>query len=211
MRYAVGSILLVGSLMLATQACAAARDDAWENLRHVTRRRNYTVVDRQSKCAVGRILSVTDHSVTLRTSQTATITVERANVLRVSDGPHTNDMVYSARSSWSDVQSIPKNSRETARVVTKDGKEHEGKILEASEIHLILLLSGKRVELAKDDISRVEYVRYKPLSESGQFAAQEMYFVDPELWPYFLNIGVKMSVRLYDVSMPESNAPIHCG
>jgi hypothetical protein len=207
MRIRFGPALAV-CLALSSSTVGLARDDPWENLRRVTRHRAYTFVDRESSCITGQILVVTYQSVTIKPVQANNITMERRNVVRVTDWNGTNNVIYSAKSSWSDVEAI--QAKASAKVLTKNGRAYEGKIVSASDTGMTLLHPVGNTNLAKEDIAQVYYVRSKPMSEGAEHSAQELFVVDPRLWPYFLNISPKISVRLYDSSMPEENAPVQC-
>jgi hypothetical protein len=209
MRIRFGLVLTV-YLAFSLPALGAAKDDSWENLRRVTWHRTYTFVDHESNCFAGQILTVADQSVTIKRPQAKNITVERQNTLRVTDGRHINDVIYSAKSSWADVEGILPKTKEGVRVRTTSGRKYDGKLASASDTSITLMHPGGNINLAKADITQVYYVRYKPLSEGAEHSAQEMFFVDPRLWPYFLNISAKIPVRLYDSSVPEDNAPVQC-
>lgn len=99
---------------------------------------------------------------------------------------------------------------ESVTIVTTDGKHHNGKLGAVGESQVTLTRSGREVKFSKSDIRRFYYVRSKPLSDSGAYAAQEAVFLDPELWPYLLRIPPKVRVLLYDSSVPEDNTPFHC-
>lgn len=55
--------------------------------------------------------------------------------------------------------------------------------------------------MSKADVSKVYYVRVKPASDSAAHAVQEMFVLDPELWPHFLHLGGKIAVPVYDSSV----------
>jgi hypothetical protein len=218
-------IILSGQLMLALQAPGAtepAQQDSWDNLNHVTHRRTYTFVDRGSNCVGGEIVTVTDRSVTLKRldwlggtrPKYVTLTIERPNVLRIEDGGDVIDVVYSGRSSWSELQGFQHlGSVEAVLLITKDGKRHKGKLVEVSDKQVKLAHSNKTSEITKAEVSQVYYIRSAPISDGAQYTVQEMGWiglVDPELWPYVLHIPPKISVLLYDSSMPEDDAPVEC-
>lgn len=209
MRIRFGPALTV-CLALSMRALGAAKADPWENLMRVTKHRAYTFVDRESNCVTGKILNVTGQSVTIMSPEAKSITIERKNALRVTDGRHVFDVVYSAKSSWSDVEALPPKTKEQVRVLTKDGREYEGNLVSVSETEMTLMQTTGNTKLVKEDIAQVYYVRYKPLSEGVEHSAQEMFFADPRFWPYFLNISAKISVRLYDSSVPEDDSPVQC-
>src|SRR5215469_18057715 len=51
------------------------------------------------------------------------------------------------------------------------------------------------------------------LQESRQnqkYSAQEDFWIDPRLWPYYLKLVPRLPVRLYDPSLPDDNTPVRC-
>ena len=102
------------------------------------------------------------------------------------------------------------NPGEAALVTMKDRKRHRGKLVEASDERVTLTGWGKKVAISKWHVSQVYYLRWNPMTGSALYSAQEMYFIDPQLWPYLLHIAPKIRVLLYDSSMPEDNAPVEC-
>ena len=214
--------ICVMQLMPALGTCAADADDSWDNLGRVNRSRTYTFMDRDSLCVGGRIASFTDQSVTVQTTRwrrsaagkmtvdQGVVTLERPKVMLVGEDARIGDALYSGRSSWSDLKDIHLEPGESVTIVTTDGKHHNGKLGAAGENQVTLTRSGREVKFSKSDVRRFYYVRSKPLSDSGADAAREAVFLDPELWPYLLGITPKVRVLLYDSSVPEDNAPLHC-
>jgi len=43
------------------------------------------------------------------------------------------------------------------------------------------------------------------MSDGLVYSAQEFAVIDPRLWLYWLNIGVKIPVLIYDASAPDDN------
>ena len=84
MRIRVDLLLTACYLTVSFCASAAGADDSWNNLKHVTPERYYTVVDRKSNCVTGHIVKADDHEFTLKPPNQTSATVDRANVLRVS-------------------------------------------------------------------------------------------------------------------------------
>ena len=219
MRTSFSAVTLAGCAMIAAQVVGAAestKDDSWQNLKHVRHDRAYTFVDRERNCIAGETVAVTQHSITLKRwnatgTNSTTVTLDRPNLLRVTDGGQAYDVLYSGRSSWSDVQGtqgIP--ASEAVLLITKDGRRHRGKLAEVSENYAKLRQWNKTVGIPKNDVAQVYYLRYTPPSASAMYAAQEMFFLDPDLWPYMLGIAPKIPVLLYDSSMPENNDPVEC-
>jgi hypothetical protein len=120
----------------------------------VTWSRKYTFVLRDGTSTSACIVGISADSVKLGA---APAQLARPDVVRVSDGPNAENIIYGARGSWSDVQAILSRRAVALRVVTKTGAS----------------LSGN----TKADVARVYYWRKKPASGSGQCAAQS--------WPLF--------------------------
>ncbi len=194
--------------LLSAGAVGLPAASEWDNLKLVTHRRSYGFVLRDGTCVTGKIVSVAADAVKI--DQPTPATLKRPDIIRVSDGDHSYSVVYSSRSSWSDVAGIPPNENEYLRVVTKDGKQHEGSADQVGEAGMTLVKKGKSVNIAKSDVARVYFVRLKPLSDSARYSDEEHFPLNPELWPYYWNIGVHMPVLLYDSAEPEDNSKIVC-
>lgn len=207
-----GRIVSASLLLLAAGAIAGAiagcGDEEWANLKQVTHRRSYGFALRDGTCATGRIVSMTADSVKINEPDPATL--KRLEIVRVSDGDHAYNVVYSGRSSWSDVAAIPASEKAFLRVVTKAGKQYEGSGDQVGEAGMMLVKAGKTVNILKNDVAQVYYVRLKPLSDSARYSDEEHFPLNPELWPYYWNIGVHMAVLVYDSSVPEDNSKVVC-
>ena len=202
-------------------ASTAAADDSWQNLKHITHERYYTVVDRKSNCITGHIVKTNDHELTLKLSNRTYATLDRANVLRVSvsqaapyfpprvqaDVGRVYDVIYNDKSSWSDLKSL---AGQKVKVVKTGGETYEGQLLITSETQLELDRTGGTLEFAKEDIVQVYHLRPKPLTDSEKYSAQEDFWIDPRLWPYYLKLVPRLPVRLYDSSLPDDNTPVRC-
>ncbi|HYL67984.1 MAG TPA: hypothetical protein VEX69_02365 [Candidatus Limnocylindria bacterium] len=193
-------------------------DDQWENLKQITRRRTFLYVDRQLQCGNGKIDQVTERTVTLKREDHTKITIARQDLLRLGEwGLSANGIVYSARSSWTDVRNqlhSPNNPHRRARlrIVALDGKIHEGQLIEVDETHLALLDEGKKVQLAKSDIAKVYYLRLKPWSDRAEYIVQEapvIWIIDPEVVRYELDTS-RIPVLLYDSSALQDESAIEC-
>ena len=202
------AVLLASSLALALPAQGATPDAGWGVLAHVTWARDYSFVLRDGTSAAGVVLSVSPDSVTLSvrgeppSTKTSTVTLERSNVLRVDDGVKGADLIYSGRSSWSDVRAIPPyEGVERLEVVTRSGARLTGKTATVSDVEITL--AGHRIP--KADVSQVYYLRVKPLSDNWEHAFRESL----TLYPLSLLFQIhKIAVLLYDSSLPEDNTPL---
>jgi hypothetical protein len=182
-------------------------------------------------CHYGQIKTITDQSVLIRTDR-SDVTIEESNLIRVRLGfsgrsvPPDNPYlvlatVYSGRSSWSDlIGFMPFQSKShpgfTVRmsVTTTGGKLHRGSLgqVTGSEISLTDPF-GKEISIPKTEVSRIDYIRDKPLSDKEEFYWEELAMLrifDPALYPRVFHLGDKMPVRLYESDVPEDNSPVHC-
>ena len=218
--------LALSAPVLALAPCfsfyaSTAAGDSWQNLKHVTHERYYTVVDRKSNCITGHIVKTNDNELTLRLPNRTYATLDRANVLRVSvsgaapylpprvqaDVGRAYDVIYNDKSSWSDLKSL--GGREV-KVVKEDGETYQGKLLITSETQIELNGTGGTLEFAKKDIAQVYHLRPEPLTDSEKYSAQEGFWMDPRLWPYYFNLVPSLAVRFYDSSLPDDNLPVRC-
>jgi len=215
--------------LLAQCASGATNDDSWHNVSGVTRDRYYTVIDRKSNCITGHIVATTNAGITIKLPDSTSVTIDRINVLRVSvsqaapnfprnlqaDIGKVRDVIYNDKSSWSDLKVLAPLKRlhiegEMMRIVKKDGHSIEGKLADISDNSLEIerLVSSQNIPRA--DIAQAYYLRYKPLSDSVKYSAQEDFWYDPRLWPYYLKLSPKIPVRLFDASIPEDDSAPHC-
>jgi hypothetical protein len=206
-------VTLICCTAIAPRLEAGPKEDAWRNLTHITRARNYTVALHGGACYLGEVVSLNHLSVALQTMNGKTVTILREDVLRFGEEIAIDETVYSGRSSWLDVEQLPLNSKEHTRVEMKDGKSHEGKLIKSTANGVTMIESGRRVELMKQDISTVYFVRLRPWSASEEFRMREdfIFFVfNPKFWSMELNAGPKIPVLLYDASVTEDDTPFKC-
>lgn len=219
MRKTLGVILLGTCLTLPSNVLGQARpDEQWENLKQITRRRMYTYVDRSLHCGRAKIEQVTEQAVTLKHPDNTKISIERQDLLRLGEWALSPaGIVYSGRSSWSDVKNqrhSAKDSHKRARmrVVTLDGKSHEGQLIEVDDTHLALLDGDHRRQLTKSDISKVYCLKSKPYSERAEYIVEELpvlWLFDPEVLVHELTFS-RIPVLLYDSSAQQDDSAIAC-
>ena len=222
MKANLGRALLAGFIAFTLQPRGVAEtrpNDPWKILERVTHRRNYTFVRRDGTCVNAEIRAVSERSITLkrpvrtgaREPGHEVLEIARPNVLRVNDGWKPIDVVYSGKSSWADVRSLQGIfPSEAVLIITSDDKRYKTKCVEVSDTDIKLVEGSEFVEVAKVLVRQVYYIRERPMSSSAEYAAQEMALVDPELWPRMLHMAPKISVLLYDSSLPEDDTPVPC-
>ncbi len=117
-----------------------------------------------------------------------------------------DNAVFSARSSWSDVQFLILGSVEALEVTTK----REGTRMWTHPVITENRISDGKESFLRTDIARIVYVRLKPLSQFEQTALHEdVGWLAPRLWLHGLFKG-KLKVQLYDAALPEDNSRLSC-
>jgi hypothetical protein len=218
-RNSLGVILLTACSALPLNALGQSKkDDQWENLKQITRHRTYLYIDRRLHCGSAKIDQVNEQAVKLKRSDNTKITIDRQDLLRLGEwGLSAVGIIYSGRSSWSDVKNQRHSSKDPQksarmRLVTLDGKSHEGQLIEVDDAHLTLLDADNRIQLAKNDISKLYHLRFKPYSDRAEYVAEEaplIWALDPEVLWYALDF-TRIPVLLYDSSVPEDDRAIEC-
>jgi hypothetical protein len=209
------------ALLVAATLCIAppmmwpsTSDDQWNVVAKLTRKTTYTFVDRNHSCVSGKIRQLDDRAVTIIRRSAPEITMERTSLLRITWGGWAGGVIFSGRSSWSDViRIVGRSFQPQIAVVMKSGTEHRGKLLSASNVALTLENWRKKININKDEVSSVSYIRPAPLSESAAYADDELAWMkvfDPQLWPRLLHLQSPLSVVLYDASVLEDNSSIVC-
>ena len=219
LRNSLYVILLSACLALPSNALGQPKkDDQWENLRQITRRRTYMYIDRRLRCGAGMIAEVSEQAVTLKRADHTKIIIERQDLLRLGElGLSATGIIFSGRSSWSDVKNQRHSSKDTQRnarmrVITLDGKSHEGQLTEVDDARLALLDGDDRISLTRTDISKVYHLRFKPYSDRAEYVAGELPLIgalDPEVLKYELDF-TRIPVLLYDSSVAQDENAIEC-
>ena len=207
--------------------CADSRD-TWKSVQQLPHHASFMFLEQDRSCHFGQIQAVSDQSVIVRTDK-SDVTIARANLLRIQRGrpsaPSVNlflplSVVYSGRSSWADILMfmplISKwpSAKVRISVATTDGKLRKGDLKEVAEAEIILRDSfGKETQISRTDVSRVDYIRTKPLSDQQEFDWEELAMFrifDPVLYPRMFHAVDTIPVRLYDSALSEDDSPAQC-
>lgn len=212
---ALVTLALAGTLcLLPTKIWPSSSHDQWDTVAGIDRRASLTFVDRNPNCMDGKIKQADNRTVTVLRRSAPETTLERTNVLRISSGGWAGGVVFSGRSSWSDVvRIVGRRFHPDIDVAMKSGEEYKGKLLSASDRVLTVESLKKKKIINKSDVSTVSYIRPKPLSESAEYANEELAWMkvfDPQLWPHLLHLQSSMSIRLYDASLAQDESSIVC-
>lgn len=209
------TLALTGILaLLPAKIWSSSTDDQWEAVTKIDRGASLTFVDRARNCLGGKIKHADNRTITVMRRDAPDTTLERTSVLRISAGGWAGGVVFSGRSSWSDVLWIVgRHFHPDIGIALKSGEEYKGKLISASETGLIVEVSKRKRSIDKRDISIVNYIRPKPLSDSAEYADDELAWMkvfDPQLWPHLLHLRSSISVRLYDASLSQDDSSIVC-
>lgn len=209
-------------LALLLPIALAADKDPWTQLGAIARDNLYTIAVRSGRCEQGYITNLDGSSLTISTDLPPTrktashghdVAILRSDIIRIGDGTEIHNIIYSGRSSWVDVQASPVGPREHLMVALKSGRQVNIAPVATSASDLTFKSAGKSVIVRKLDISRVFYVRLKPLPDTYRFLAQEAPYLllfSPKTWQNALKINAMMSVLLYDSTVSEDNSLVPC-
>jgi hypothetical protein len=170
-----------------------------------------TFMMRDGTCVDGPISNITPKAVTVQPLQKPPVTILRADLLQVTQE---DAVLFSARSSWSDVETVQLSPHESFTVKTRKGQLIQGRPLSVSDKGLVykwFLWLKKRYP--KDQIVAVDYLRMKPASPAFDYFTQEapaLLFFYPEFYDRLAGLEGHVPVRLYDVLLHEDNAPLKC-
>lgn len=169
------------------------------------------VVTRSGKTYAGEVARVSDSEIVLVHSNGKSIyagSVARIDVLP-EKSPNANP--DPGGGSWK-VKDWTLTFWERVRIHTTDDHLYEGRVARVNGGD-IFLAHGKKETIARSDVSRVYYLRIKPMSESLSYASYEagpLLVLDPEAWPYLLRIGVGFAALIYDSAIPEDDPSTSC-
>jgi hypothetical protein len=224
-------VLAVPTLIFSV-SCAGA-DDPWQSLKELPHNVGFVFIKRGMTCQYGQLKALVGQSVLVRTDR-SDVTFAKSSLIRVRLGfggqlvPPSNPnlvlaTVYSGRSSWADlIEFMPFRSKPRSysnftvqmSVNTMTGKVRQGRLQQVTDSGITLADAfGKETSIAKMDVSRVDYIRDKPLSDKQEVYWDELAMFrifDPVLYPRLFHVGDKIPVRLYDISVPEDNSPVQC-
>jgi hypothetical protein len=140
------------------------------------------------------------------------VTVARLDAREVKDGYNEFDILYSGRSSWRDVQSVPKDLRwrgESLGITLKSGESVQGVPVDSTDSQLSVKQSKIGRDIAKADIALVDYIRIKPIPENRSIEFPTEIF-DPRIWPFIFRVGALMRVPLFNAALPEDDEFFQC-
>jgi hypothetical protein len=208
----------------ALAAYSAGGRDRWDLVRQLPHDASFTFIDRDRACHFGQVSSVTDQTIVVNTGKSKE-TLQRSALLYVQRGHYTDPyaplaVMYSGRSSWADIlvfmPLLTKYPSLELRmtVMTASGKLIKGNLKQVTENEIVLRDEfGKETQVPRTEVSRVDYIQSKPLSDKQEFDWEELAMLrifDPVLYPRLFHAGDTMSVGLYDRASNQDDSPLAC-
>ncbi len=188
----------------ALSLLCAPPETPWDALRHLSKHQVYTVLNRDGSCATGNFVSVSDSSFVIETGGQRTL--PKQAIVRISAGetPDVHTTVYSARSSWADVQSLQSPPYYSyLLLITNDGRQFVGSLIGVSPDQIIVTVDGSELRFAKEFLARVFLTGKKPAYEGTTIH-----------WnPIDLSkkvISRSQPVPLYEKTVQEDNSAVAC-
>jgi hypothetical protein len=203
--------LAAAILMLNAAGLAFAQFHHRNKVDRVPPSTSLTFMKRDGSCVTGPILKIEPKVVTIKQAQATPVTIERKDLLQASQG---DSLVFSARSSWADVEAVHLRPRESFEVKLRNSKLVDERPLRVTDDGVVckrFLWLKKRY--AKAQIMTVDYLRMKPDSDVFDYFTQEapaLLFFYPESYDRLKGLEGRIPVRLYDAAMREDDTALKC-
>ncbi len=170
-----------------------------------------TLIEKSGACFNGPLTAVSPKSVTIQPSGGPAVAIAR-NDLR--QAVQNNSILFSARSSWADVEATHLLGRESFVVKLRNGKTMKGTPYRIEDNGLVYKhLVWLKKTYPKSTIVTVDYLRVKPDAYGFDYFTQEapaLLFFYPEFYDQLKGLEGRVPVRLYDANQPEDNKPVTC-
>jgi len=180
------------------------------SLDSVTHSASFKFVEREGTCICGKILKADTRSITVQSFEKPSITLQKEDLLQVSQG---NALLYSARSSWADVSAVILYPREALVLSLKGTMQVRGKPTKTSSDGITLKHGLSSTLYPKSEILTVDYLRVKPATDDFMFVLAEapwLLVLDPEFYYRATGLPGRIRIRLYDTTKAEDDTPIAC-
>ena len=197
-------LLAIAFLIPMVRGFAQTPDSSAKKLQ---RDRIYTYLLKDGSCEFGEMVAATSQSLTVRRYNKPDLTLLLEKVIQIAQG---NEIFYSSRSSWSDVQAAKIYSRETMMVVLKNGTTLTGKPKTVTADTLLLEQTFSTSTIKKQDVKSVLTLKLRPETASFGFVQEEAGFFQifyPEFYQRVFGLEGRLPVRLYDLTLVESDTP----
>jgi hypothetical protein len=196
------ALLAISSLALAKPPRRAAQ---------ALRSTSLTFTLKDGSCLDGPIAKITPKSVTIQPPGRPAEAVARDDLRQASQN---GSILFSARSSWADVEGVHLMSRESFVIKLRTGKTVKGKPYHIEDKAIVFKHGWwpKKV-YPKSDLVTIDYLRVKPDAFGFDYFTQEapaLLFFYPEFYDQLKGLEGRVPVRLYDAVQHEDNSPLPC-
>jgi hypothetical protein len=214
MHVAAGRKALCTAALLLLLACSVSANA--QIFRHRPRpvqphSTTLTFMKKDHSCLTGPITKIDPKSVTIQPSQAPPLTLQRADLLQVTQN---DSVLFSARSSWADVEAVHLLPRESFLLSLRSGKTIIARPLRITSDGMIFKHDvWLKKLLPKDQIQMVAYLRIKPDSSVFDYFTQEapaLLFFYPEFYDRLSGLEGRIPVRLYDATQPQDDSTLNC-
>jgi hypothetical protein len=203
MRYSCGvrkNACVAALFCFAVCARLGNAQQTTDSLRHISHASSLTFTERDGTCIDGPILKVGPTTITVQQYDKPPITIERANLVQISQG---DALLFTASNSWSNVEQAAAHvyPREAFLLKLKGGRMVTGKPRKVTPESISLQQKLVTTEYRKDKVETIDYLRLKPESDGFDYFSQEappLLFFDPEFYYRALGLEGRIPVRLYD-------------
>ena len=172
---------------------------------------SFTFMKKDRTCVTGLIAKIDPGSVTIQPSQAPPLTLERVDLLQVTQN---DSALFSGRSSWRDVEAVHLLPRESFLLSLRSGKTITARPLRVTDDGMIFKRDVWFTQLLpKNQIQVVAYLRVKPNSKVFDYFTQEapaLLFFYPEYYDRLSGLEGRIPVRLYDAVMPQNDSTLTC-
>jgi hypothetical protein len=203
--------LAAATLMLNAGVLAFAQFHRRNKVERVAPSTSLTFMKRDGSCVAGPIVKIEPRMVTVQQPQSVPVTIERRDLLQASQA---DALVFSARSSWADVEAVHLRPREGFELKLRNGKLIDERPLRVTDEGFVFKrFLWLKKHYAKAQIVTVDYLRMKPDSDAFDYFTQEapaLLFFYPESYDRLKGLEGRIPVRLYDAAMREDDAALKC-
>jgi hypothetical protein len=205
------AIRIVPLFLLLPWGGVAFSQSAPDVLKGMKHSASLTFMKKDGTCVDGPISKIDPNAVTIQQIQKPPVTILRNDLVQVSQG---DVLVFSARSSWADVQAVHLLPRESFTLKIRNGKVIEGRPFRVDADSIVFKRGfWMKKRYGKDQILTMDYLRVKPESDVFDYFAQEapaLLFFYPEFYDRLSGLEGRIPVRLYDALLSEDDTQLKC-
>jgi hypothetical protein len=169
-----------------------------------------TFIKKDGTCVNGRIAKIEPKTLTIQT-KTVPVLLSRKDLLQASQA---DSLVFSARSSWSDVEAVHLRLPECFQLKLRSGKVVTGRPLRVTDDAFVFKrIAWLTTRYPKAQIDTVDYLRVKPDAIGFDYFTQTapaLLFFYPDSYDRLKNDEGRIPVRLYDAVMKEDDTALQC-